>query len=197
MHVLSRGMMVVLFASMALAQAAQPELPYTQIKLFTPYAVGKLSQALKPSAPVKGSCFAASVADPSRESAWRCTAGNAIMDPCFQDLTSDPNQLACARAPWETEITMLSLTHPLPDTDKKTVDRDKAAPWALELANGDRCSLFTGATAPIGGMRINYGCPGGGQVIGDMDKSLPVWRVFYQKQGAPALEQVGVKAAWY
>jgi hypothetical protein len=190
------AMAVTLLSWTALAQA-QPDTQFTQIKLFTPYGVGKLSEALKASSPVQGSCFSGSVADTSREGAWRCTAGNAILDPCFQNLTSDPNLLACAREPWETQVTMLSLNHPLPETDKKTIDRDKAMPWALELANGDRCGLFTGATAPIAGMRINYGCPGGGQVVGDLDRSLPLWRVFYQKEGAPALEQVGVKVAWY
>jgi hypothetical protein len=46
-------------------------------------------------------------------------------------------------------------------------------------------------------MRINYGCPGGGLVVGDLDRSQPVWRVFYQKEGAPSLEQVDVTVAWY
>jgi hypothetical protein len=70
-------------------------------------------------------------------------------------------------------------------------------PWAIELANSKHCSLFTGATAPVAGMRINYGCPGGFQVVGDIDRSAPVWRVFFQPENASALEQVDVLVVWY
>jgi len=70
-------------------------------------------------------------------------------------------------------------------------------PWAIELANGQRCSLFTGAMPPVAGMRINYGCPGGFQVVGDIDRSQPVWRVFFQGEKSIALEQVDVAVAWF
>ena len=70
-------------------------------------------------------------------------------------------------------------------------------PWALELANGQHCTLFTGATAPIAGMRINYGCPGGLVVVGDVDRSLPVWRVFWQGEKSISLDQTEVVVAWY
>jgi hypothetical protein len=46
-------------------------------------------------------------------------------------------------------------------------------------------------------MRINYGCPGGFQVVGDIDHSAPVWRVFFQAENASSLEQVDVIVAWY
>lgn len=197
MYVVRVAVAVAFLTAVAFSQSSQIEAQFTQVKLFTPYTLGKLANGLQASSPTGGTCFSDSVADTSREDAWRCTAGNAIMDPCFQNLMGDPKVLACSRAPWETQVTALSLTSPLPDTEKKSTARDKAMPWALELANGDRCGLFTGATAPVAGMRINYGCPGGGQVVGDLDRSLPVWRVFYQKQGASALEQVGVRVAWY
>jgi hypothetical protein len=56
---------------------------------------------------------------------------------------------------------------------------------------------FTGATAPVAGMRINYGGPGGFQVVGDIDRNQPVWRVFFQGAKSIALEQVDVAVAWF
>jgi hypothetical protein len=46
-------------------------------------------------------------------------------------------------------------------------------------------------------MRINYGCPGGFQIVGDIDRSSPVWRVFFLAENAMALEQVDIAVAWY
>ena len=49
----------------------------------------------------------------------------------------------------------------------------------------------------VAGMRINYGCPGGWNIVGDIDRSQPVWRVFAQTENASALEQVEIAVAWY
>jgi hypothetical protein len=45
-------------------------------------------------------------------------------------------------------------------------------------------------------MRINYGCPGG-SVIGDVDRTLPVWAVSYLANDATATDLIEVTAAWY
>lgn len=181
----------------ALAAAADTTLASTHIKLFTPYGSAGLSKALSASQTADGNCFAGSLADSSRTDAWRCTAGNVIHDPCFQNVMGDATSVACARSPWDAKVTALRLTSPLPSAQRQETSRDKTMPWALELANGDHCALLTGATAPIAGMRINYGCPGGGLVAGDIDHGQPVWRVFYQKEGAASLDQVGIAVAWY
>jgi hypothetical protein len=193
----TRLAMLVLLAATAVAADSVPQISGTQIKLFTPYGPSGLSKTLSVSQTLSGSCFAESVADASRSDAWRCNAGNAIEDPCFANLMGDGKTIACARSPWEGKIVLLTLDSPLPAAGRKTIPRESAMPWTLELANGDRCALFTGATAPVAGMRIHYGCPGGGQVVGDPDKSHPVWRVFYQKEGAASLDQVDVIVAWY
>lgn len=69
-------------------------------------------------------------------------------------------------------------------------------PWALDLANGKRCGLLTGATAALAGMRINYGCADGGFVIGEVDRSQPVWVVNYYDEGTLATELVAVETVW-
>jgi hypothetical protein len=178
--------------------AAPPQPPRTQIKLLTPFGVRGIAEGLQVSDKVSGKCFVASAASPTRPDAWRCNAGNAILDPCYQRILGDEKQLACPiDGPWSQKVVLLTLTDSLPSEPRKEMSRDSALPWAIELANGKRCTLFTGATAPVAGMRINYGCAGGFQVVGDLDRSAPVWRVFFQAEKASALEQVDVVVAWY
>jgi hypothetical protein len=92
---------------------------------------------------------------------------------------------------------MLTVTEPLPASARKDFSLKNVMPWAIELAGGQRCTLFTGATAPVAGMRINYGCPGGYIAVGDIDRTQPVWRIFVQGEKSVALELTGIKVAWY
>ena len=170
----------------------------TQIKLLTPFGPNGLSIGMAVTEKVSGKCFAASLASSSRPDAWRCSSGNGLLDPCYQRILGDEKQLACpVGGPWPANVVLLTLNQPLPTEPRKEVPRADVLPWALELANGQRCTLFTGATAPVAGMRINYGCPGGFLVVGDIDRSQPVWRVFFQGEKAIALEQVDVAVAWF
>ena len=70
-------------------------------------------------------------------------------------------------------------------------------PWAFELADGEQCTLATGATAAFAGMRVNYFCTGGGSILGEPDRSLPVWAVTYLAEGAVASELVDVAVVWH
>ena len=170
----------------------------TQIKLMTPFGANGLSIGLAVTEKLNGTCFAPSIASSSRPDAWRCSSGNGILDPCYQRILGDEKQLACpVGGPWPANVVLLTLTQPLPSEPRKEVSRDSTLPWAIELANGQRCTLFTGATAPVAGMRINYGCPGGFQVVGDIDRSHAMWRVFSQGEKSIALEQVDVAVAWF
>ena len=85
---------------------------------------------------------------------------------------------------------------PAPDERADDVIDPLAIPWALELATGSRCGLLTGATAVLAGQRINYGCDDGGVVIGEVDRSTPMWTVAYLADGASASDLVDVVTAW-
>jgi len=179
--------------------AEQPAAPNrTQIKLLTPFGPAGLIIGMAVTEKVKGSCFTSSSASGSRPDAWRCSSGNGILDPCYQRILGDEKQLACpVGGPWPANVLLLTLTQPLPTEPRKEISRADTLPWALELANGQRCTLMTGAMPPVAGMRINYGCPGGFQVVGDIDRSGPVWRVLFQGEKSKALEQVDVAVAWF
>lgn len=176
-------------------QASSPT--RTEVKLITPFQNGSLGPGFAVASRGSGQCFATSVASSARPDAWRCMVGNAIHDPCFQNVMGDPNSLACPDSPWTANVTLLTLTSPLPTEQRKEIPLKDALPWALELANGQRCTLFTGATAPIAGMRINYGCPGGFIVVGDIDRSQPLWRAFSQGEKATSLDLTDIAVAWY
>ena len=181
----------------AAAQETGP-LTRTRIKLLTPWGPNGLSIGMATTQEVNGSCFTHSLASPSRPDAWRCTAGNGLMDPCYQRILGDERQLACpVGGPWPANVVQLTLTQPLAQEDRKQPSRDSVLPWAIELANGQKCTQSTGATAPVAGMRINYGCPDGFIIVGDIDRSQPVWRAFSQGQKSIALEEVDVAAAWF
>lgn len=181
----------------AMAQAGAPT--STSLKVFTPYVGSGLSVGVAVKGHVEGSCFTSSVASPERPDAWRCSAGNAILDPCFVDVRVDEMQLACAQDPFSADVTLLALSEALPSSGAAAEpDYREATPWALELQNGQRCVSLTGATGAIAGLRVNYGCAGGGVVVGGVDRTSSAWQVFYQSaEKSIALEQVEVRTAWY
>jgi len=69
-------------------------------------------------------------------------------------------------------------------------------PWAVELASGERCELLTGATAVFAGQRLNYGCEGGGYVIGELQRDGLVWFASFLAQDAFASDLVPVAVVW-
>ncbi len=71
-----------------------------------------------------------------------------------------------------------------------------AHPWAVELVNGDRCGLLTGATSVVAGMRLNYGCEGGGYIVGELDRFQPTWTANYYDEQALGTELVDVAVVW-
>ena len=69
-------------------------------------------------------------------------------------------------------------------------------PWAVELANGERCTLLTGATAVFAGQRLNYGCESGGYVIGELQRDGLVWMASFLAKDAYASDLVPVAVVW-
>jgi len=187
---------LVLLSTVAASQSNAP-LSFTQIKLITPFHEGHLGIGFAVTSQGSGKCFAESAASAGRPDAWRCSTGNAILDPCFQNVMGDPKVLACPADPWSANVRMLTVMESLPASARKDLMLKNTMPWAIELANGQRCTLFTGATAPIAGMRINYGCPGGYIAVGDIDRSQSQWRTFTQGEKSVSLELTGITVAWY
>lgn len=110
-----------------------------------------------------GSCFVSSVAA-TRADAFRCMAGNSILDPCFT-IPGNSSAVICIRNPLDTSSSIqLNLTEPLPAPEPVPAEKH---PWFLQLADDTVCNFFTGATAPVNGERINYGCSDGLVIVGN------------------------------
>jgi hypothetical protein len=86
---------------------------------------------------------------------------------------------------------------PPPPTDvAETAIEPLDIPWAVELANGERCELLTGATAVFAGQRLNYGCESGGYVIGELQRDGAVWLASFLAKDAYASDLVPVAVVW-
>jgi len=183
------------------AQTTPPATPTsTVVKLYAPFTDmgGTLSIGLVVTDKLTGSCFAASVADPYRADAYRCMSGNRILDPCFVPNPTGTTLVCVAEPIWNANIIQLSIAGALPAANKES-SPSKSLPWALELANGQNCEVFTGATGAIAGLRINYGCNGGQglAVLGDPDRTYPLWTAFFKGEKSFSADQVAVLVAWY
>ena len=114
----------------SMAFAADPVVPWrTQIRLLTPFGTKGLSDGIQIADKATGKCSAPSAASPSPPDAWRCSAGNAILDPCFQQIMGNEKEFACAvEGPWSRKVIVLTITEPLPTEPRKAVSRDTTPP---------------------------------------------------------------------
>ena len=211
--------------AMVSAQDATPEadaggtdghVQRTDVRYLLPFGPDGLSAGLTASATVEGICGSSSIAAIDRPDAWDCiSADNEILDPCFENpfvSPDEPGELACFEDPFTSEVTLLTLTEPLvrekedadPSADPSMAMGQEAddvlapwdLPWALELANGDQCTLLHGTLTVMAGQIVYYGCVDGGMVLGETDHSQPVWTVSYLAEGEFASSLVDVAAAW-
>jgi hypothetical protein len=172
----------------------------TNVRYYLPFSPSGLNPTLKVTDRADGTCDSGSSVLPGRPDAWFCMeAAGGVLDPCIENIwTPDgqPTQLACAADPFGNDVVLLTATTPLPENQTQPASATSPLPWALELANGKQCGLMRGATTAFAGLRMNYGCVGGGMVIGDDDRSSPVWVVSYLDDGGLATNLVEVAVAW-
>jgi hypothetical protein len=101
-----------------------------------------------------GRCWTSSITVSARN-AFRCFAGNEILDPCFAaPAPAGRNTVACYADPWSRAV-VLRLTAALPASGAPL---KISQPWAIELAGGDRCVVTTGTTSLLRGVAMRYQC---------------------------------------
>jgi len=144
-----------------------------------------------------GNCFASSAAS-NRSDAFRCSAGNSILDPCFT-VPGKSSAVVCTPDPTNpSTFVTLNLTQPLPAAQPTPTTRQA---WFLQLADETVCNFLTGATGAVNGERINYGCSDGWDVVGDPTTGT-VWTVHEvllpPMQLSPVEQSINidVKAVW-
>ncbi len=147
------------------------------------------------SATASGTCWEGSLALYQDPSAWRCTAANQIMDPCFAPHDQpDAAQLICTSAPWAPAI-RLDLTQPLPLGAANSTGSGPRPVWAFELVNGDRCVLGTGTAPQVGTVVLDYVCTSGANA-GGLDRGHQQWTVEYRAVRSSAVRSLAVRTAW-
>lgn len=191
MQKLIRNSLLTLLISYSVTIIAAP----TQVKIYQAYSADNvLSSDLVIAQHYTGTCWVGSIANPGRSDAWRCVSSNLILDPCFQD---GGNILACVISPWNHKASLIETTTPI--TKKPvTINTKSAPPWALELEDGQVCTLLTGTTIVIGKDRINYTCTNDRySVIGDVDRSSSIWTVKVYDFITKTARITPVSIAWY
>jgi hypothetical protein len=165
----------------------------TIYQAFTPHGFVKLHTRSK-----AGYCWVGALST-SRRDAWRCFVGNNIYDPCFSSARY-PGFVLCPDEPWRSTGIKLLLTKPLP---RSLANHDAPSlspePWALELYDGRRCRVSTGATSVVEGERLNYFCGGGSEegLWGFPARRSQPWTILTAPFEATELtERVAVRHAW-
>ena len=178
--------------------AADHRLGRTQLRIAVFAVMGSVNPDLRITERLTGHCWTGSLADQGRADAWRCMAGNAILDPCFE-AGFEPATVVCARSPMATEAVLLTLTEPLARTPGADPFDFTRPPWMIELANGATClPASLGAGGAVAMMRVNYGCSDGSAGVGEINRDDPArWWIFVQQRDQWTLEQTDIAVAWY
>ncbi len=176
----------------------------TDVRYLLPYGPDGLNANLTEVGTEAGTCHAESLAAPNRPDAHDCLGeSNQIYDPCFESpyaTVDSPVDLACMASPFTSDVTLLTVNSPLERVQEEPADQDLFPgwdlPWALELANGDQCVLLGTVGTALAGESVYYGCTDGGTILGEVNRSQPVWTVNYLADGAVSSGLVEVAVAW-
>jgi hypothetical protein len=201
----------------AFGQEATPEpgtaaATRTDVRYVLPFTADGLNPGLTATATEEGVCSFASAAALERPDAWDCMgAEDQIYDPCFENpfiAPDEPGQVACFDSPFSTDVVVLTLTEPLvrekeaPDASASMAQAAGVSiepwdlPWAVELANGDQCTLLHGTLTIMAGQTAHYSCRDGGAILGEVQHQDALWTVNYVAEGDTASTLVTVDTAW-
>jgi hypothetical protein len=193
-----------------LGQEATPEpgtaLPRTDTRYVIPFGPDGLTAGLTARETLTGTCTADSITVSDRADAFNCLGEDSqFYDPCFENPFSprdEPGEVACIPDPLSSEVVLLTVADPLPREKEAPADQGQDPfapwdlPWALELANGDRCTLLGGTLYQLAGQVVYYSCEQNGAVLGVVDHGQPLWTVNYLADGDFASHVVDVRVAW-
>jgi hypothetical protein len=158
-----------------------------------------------PSAEREGQCFVNSIAQPYRDDAWRCMAGNDIKDPCF--YIAAKNTVVCDMNPFSlTAGFKLRLAQVLPMPVITVPAKDNWG-WLILLEDDTICSPFTGTTPMLEGQTAAFGCVSADitqniVLLGEL-KAGKIWTateaIFAIEDGKPVIRssrEARVKEVW-
>jgi hypothetical protein len=137
---------------------------------------------------VSGSCFTGSIST-QRPDAFRCFAGaNSLVDPCFSSPAAS-GEVLCVPEPWSRKAIEIRLTKPLPQ-----IGHGPARVWAVELANGGRCNVSTGANSVSHGRVVGWYCTNG--VLAQRLHPGATWWAWWQPKSGGQWKRVTIRTAY-
>lgn len=169
---------------------------FTEVRVLTPFNSQGVNELIKIKDHVEGTCWATSTLTSAQPNTWRCQAGNKTYDPCFINPIRHDNTVVCLSNPWDHSGVEITLSNPLPLNRGKPFSDKSAQPWALELANGNHCTLISGPSLSFAGLKATYRCQDA-LVVGKINRSNQLWTVLYSPNSALYMNQTAVLAAWY
>lgn len=143
---------------------------------------------------VSGYCWERSVAA-NRPDAYRCFHESTILDPCISNPYEGAlsKQVVCPY-PGTQSVTLISLTKPLPSSPLKY--KGAPYPWLIILTDGDRCTIFNGASILSAGLPEDYLCSNGG-LYGNVDRSSQLWTIVRLQTGSSEMIPASIAAAYF
>ena len=169
----------------------------TSIHLYAPFNGSGVARGVRVAKSASGYCWTTSNTD-ARADAWRCFVGNNIHDPCFSDTINVAKYVLCPLDTPGARVLRINLTKPLPNVSRWTGDPTRYPPWAVQTTGGKWCTFLSGATGLIGGLRINYGCAGGGILLGNPKRRTSTWTIFYAPNfNSKQFVSTSLAAAWW
>jgi hypothetical protein len=168
----------------------------TSIHLYAPFNGSGSARGVRIARIASGYCWTTSDTD-VRADAWRCFVGNYIHDPCFSNTGHAVKYVLCPLFRPGSRVLRINLTKRLPKRSAATGDPTRFAPWAVQTTGGRWCTILSGATGLIRGLRINYGCTGGGILLGDPKRTTSTWTIFYASSfDSKQFVSTSLTAAW-
>ncbi|WP_406423637.1 serine/threonine protein kinase [Streptomyces sp. NBC_01589] len=164
--------------------SATATLSRTQVHTIAPWVIGGYpADDITVTGETVGSCWSSSEAT-MRLDAWRCSAEDQVLDPCFApDVGPDHEALLCmGSAP--NRMVRLTLTEPLPGNNFHIPGGPQITPIIIVLADGNTCHVMTGATTVLAEERMNYACEKGGHLYGEPDKTNTLWTISHRAEDA-------------
>lgn len=180
------------------APVPTPALARTEVLMVKPFAGASLAEGYSRTDSVVGSCDGPSRATPGRADAWRCTieSSKRTIDPCFAANNDPQPPVACLLQPWANGVVLFVLATPLPG-GRASGDPTAPTPWGLELADGTRCLVATDGAGQIGGQPVLASCSDNTSVVGQLDRSQPIWQAQVARDSSAPPGRKAVARVWY
>jgi hypothetical protein len=137
---------------------------------------------------------------PGRGYVWHCFFGDHIVDHHCLSATPSGTGVVCPLAPWSKRVIFVQFEV---GWRPKQIPLLKAAlPWGIWTSTGKRCGVISTGTSIVNGMRINYGCDGGGYLAGPINRDTTPWTISFGTRyvgngGHTRLTRAGITDAWW